>query len=62
MHVATRGAVIFVSELFSGSMSDREVVRQSGFLVLLGQLIAKRKLLPGDAIMADKGFDTTEEI
>ena len=35
-----RGAVIFVSELFSGFMSDRKVLRQSGFLVLLGRLIA----------------------
>ncbi len=57
-----RGSVIFVSELFSGSMSDREVVKQSGFLQLLGQLVASGKLLTCDAIMADKGFDTTEEI
>jgi len=57
-----RGGVIFISELFSGSMSDREVVKQSGFLQLLSQLVTKGKLIAGDAIMADKGFDTNEEI
>ncbi|CAB4011932.1 Hypothetical predicted protein, partial [Paramuricea clavata] len=38
----------FVSNLFSGSISDKEIIRQSGFL---------DKLQPGDAIMADKGFN-----
>lgn len=38
----------FVSNLFSGNISDKELVRKSGFL---------DKLIPGDAIMADKGFN-----
>ena len=37
----------FVSKLYSGSISDREIVNVSGFL---------DKLNPGDAVMADKGF------
>ncbi|XP_037498663.1 uncharacterized protein LOC119372258 [Rhipicephalus sanguineus] len=42
------GLVSYVSELFAGSMSDRECVIQSGFLNLeFGQ---------GDVVMADKGF------
>lgn len=41
----------FVSNLFSGSISDKEIVRQSGFL---------DKLEPGDAIMADKGFNVQD--
>lgn len=38
----------FVSNLYSGSISDKEIVRQCGFL---------DKLMPGDVIMADKGFN-----
>lgn len=41
----------FVSNLFSGSISDKEIVRQSGFL---------DKLEPGDSIMADKGFNVQD--
>ena len=37
----------FVSNLFSGNISDKEIVKQCGFL---------EKLNPGDVIMADKGF------
>ena len=36
----------FVSELCSGSISDKEIVNVSGFL---------EKLELGDAVMADKG-------
>jgi hypothetical protein len=38
----------FVSKLYSGSISDKEIVNVSGFL---------EKLQPGDAVMADKGFN-----
>lgn len=38
----------FVSNLFTGSMSDKEIVRKSGFL---------EHLNPGDVVMADKGFN-----
>ena len=38
----------FVSKLCSGSISDKEIVNVSGFL---------DKLEPGDAVMADKGFN-----
>lgn len=38
----------FVSKLYSGRISDKEVVNASGFL---------EKLQPGDAVMADKGFN-----
>ena len=36
----------FVSKLYSGSISDKEIVNVIGFL---------EKLNPGDAVMADKG-------
>ncbi|KAF4115387.1 hypothetical protein G5714_002876 [Onychostoma macrolepis] len=45
--MAPHGALTFVSALFEGSMSDREVFRQSGITSLL---------TPDMAIMVDKGF------
>ena len=38
----------FVSNLFSGSISDKEITKKCGFL---------DQLNPGDTIMADKGFN-----
>ncbi|XP_075739464.1 uncharacterized protein LOC142784956 [Rhipicephalus microplus] len=46
--VLPNGLVAFVSELFTGSSSDRECVIRSGFLDL--------KFDDEDAVMADKGF------
>ena len=41
----------FVSNLYSGSMSDKELTKQCGFLELLN---------PDDVIMADKGFNVQD--
>ncbi|XP_053402271.1 uncharacterized protein LOC128557834 [Mercenaria mercenaria] len=46
--VAPNGSIMFVSEVFEGSISDRDIVIKSGFLDLLN---------PGDTIMADRGFN-----
>ncbi|CAN7977428.1 unnamed protein product, partial [Ixodes persulcatus] len=46
--ISPDGAVTFVSQLFLGSMSDKECVRQSGFL----QLAFDQR----DSVMADKRF------
>ncbi|XP_064479283.1 uncharacterized protein LOC135392506 [Ornithodoros turicata] len=46
--ISPNGTVTFVSELFTGSTSDRECVLKSGFLRLPFDV--------GDSIMADKGF------
>ncbi|XP_077523423.1 uncharacterized protein LOC144134373 [Amblyomma americanum] len=46
--VSPNGLVSFVSELYTGSISDREAVLKSGFLNL--------KLDKNDSVMADKGF------
>ena len=45
--IALNGTVIFVSELFGGSTSDKQIVSDSGFLDLL---------VPGECVLADKGF------
>ncbi|KAM7287876.1 uncharacterized protein ISCGN_031567 [Ixodes scapularis] len=46
--ISPNGLVSFVSELFTGSASDRELVIRSGFL--------EQEFAPGDTVMADKGF------
>ena len=46
--IAPHGAITFVSALYTGSISDKEITRVSGILDLLET---------GDAVMADKGFD-----
>ena len=51
------GALMFVSALFSGSISDNEICVQSGFYEHLTKTIA------GDAIKADKGgFTINKEL
>ena len=57
-----RGAIIFISQLFEGSFSDNQIVKRSGFLDLLEQKLRIGELNEGDAIMADKGFEITEEL
>lgn len=51
-----RGSIIFVSDLFSGSISDNEIVRQSGFLDYLRNLKAMGFIHAKDSVMSDKGF------
>lgn len=46
--IAPCGAVTFISQLYTGSISDREIVIRSGFL--------SQKFDDGDSVMADKGF------
>ena len=45
--------VTFASDLFPGSISDKEIVRWSGLLALLEV---------GDTMMADRGFDIEDDI
>lgn len=45
--IAPCGVITFISKLYTGSISDLEITRQSQILQLLQ---------PGDGVMADKGF------
>ena len=46
--IAPNGAVTFISQLYTGSISDREIVIRSGFL--------EQEFSEGDSVMADKGL------
>lgn len=46
--IAPSGATTFISQLYTGSISDREIVTRSGFL--------SQQFDDGDQVMADKGF------
>ncbi|XP_046542771.1 uncharacterized protein LOC124253100 [Haliotis rubra] len=45
--ISPTGAVTFVSDAYEGCISDRDIVRKSGFL---------QKINPGDLVLADRGF------
>ncbi|XP_046874125.1 uncharacterized protein LOC124466350 isoform X2 [Hypomesus transpacificus] len=45
--ISPSGLITFVSDLYTGSISDKEITRKSGILSLLEE---------GDQVMADKGF------
>ena len=49
--VAPNSAFVFISELFTGSISDRKLIIESGILELLKTVPASK------SIMADKGFE-----
>lgn len=51
--MAPFGPITFVSPVFEGAITDRCLVQKSGFL---------EKLQPGDAVLADRGFDIRDEM
>ena len=53
MRISPSDIVTFVSNLYAGSISDKELTRCSGIL---------EKLEPGDSAMADRGFDVQEDL
>lgn len=60
--VDARGSFLFISMLFSGSISDKQICSASGLLKQLELLMQQKKVLPGDGIMVDKGFLIANEI
>ena len=51
--ISPGGVVIFVSSLYPGSISDKELTKKSGLLHLLES---------GDSVMAGRGFDIQDEL
>lgn len=56
------GSVLFVSELFTGAISDKAITERSGFYDVLKTLKAHGYIKDGDAVMAHKGFQISEEL
>ena len=52
--IAPSGGITFVSQLYTGSISDREIVLRSGIL--------SQSFDDGDSVMADKGFQIQDII
>ena len=53
--IAPSGGIAFNSQLYDGSISDKEIVRRSGIL-------DERFWQPVDSVMADRGFTIDEEL
>ena len=51
--MSPQGVTTFVSDSFGGRVSDKYLTRESGIL---------KKLLPGDILLADWGFDIAEDV
>ncbi|XP_077989941.1 uncharacterized protein LOC144444401 [Glandiceps talaboti] len=60
--VDPRGAVIFISTLFSGSISDKAICNQGGLISFLKGLIDLGHLERGDSFMLDKGVLIEDEM
>jgi hypothetical protein len=56
------GSVMFVSELFPGSISDTQMCEQSRFYDVLETHKLKGYIKDGDAVMAGEGFAIQEEL
>ena len=57
-----RGGVIFVSALFTGSISDKEIFNKCNIIQQLQALIQCGHLNIGDGLMTDKGFLIEKEV
>ena len=60
--VDPNGGIMFVSQLFEGSIFDKQIVLRSGFLETVKQKVQCGEIKVGDAIMADKGFDIGDDL
>ena len=60
--VDSRESVMFLSELFSASISNNRICRESRFYYLLESNKKLGLIKEGDGIMADKGFQIEEHL
>ena len=60
--VDPKGGIMFTSQLYEGSISNKQIVQRSGFLDILDKKVTVNEINKGDAIMADKGFDIQNDL
>ena len=51
--IISQGTVAFISEAWGGRVSDKQLTERCGIL---------KKLLPGDVVLADHGFDIADSV
>lgn len=51
--VAPTGSITFISKAWGGRVSDKVITQECGFL---------DKILPGDVVLADRGFNVQDEL
>ena len=51
--ISPQGVITFISKAWGGRVSDKYLTEHSGFL---------KNLLPGDVVLADRGFDIAESV
>ena len=51
--VTPQGIISYISNGWGGRVSDKYIVENSGYL---------RHLVPGDVVLADRGFDVTDSL
>ena len=51
--VTPQGIISYISNAWGGRVSDKYIVENSGYL---------RHLLPGDVVLADRGFDVADSV
>lgn len=57
-----RESILFVSDLYCGSISDNEICIKSGLFKYLESLMQRGYLHSWDSIMADKGFRIVDKL
>ena len=56
------GDLMFVSKLFTGSISDKSICEESGLYNLISDMKKVGYIQSGDSVMADKGFTIESEL
>jgi hypothetical protein len=57
-----KGSIIFISQLFTGNISDKDICHRSHLFEILREKIESGHIKKGDTVMVDKGFSIRDEL
>ena len=60
--VDPKGGIMLISQLYGGSISDKQIVQRSGCLDILDKKVMVHEIKKGNAIMADEGFNIQNDL